>query len=100
MDRRTARSSNTDLNSERSSLQLSPLQLPVKSNCNIVQFLAMAIREASVMAVYEIFNLFNPVRFSEIEMILASVIFGQSYRNNDCSPVQWVDIDKILACVI
>jgi len=40
------------------------------------------------------------VRFSEIEMILASVIFGQSYRNNDCSPVQWVDIDMILASVI
>jgi len=65
-----------------------------------VQFLAMAIREASDMLVYEIFNFFNPVQFSEIEMILSSVIWRQSYRNNNCSPVQWVDIDMILACVI
>jgi hypothetical protein len=39
-----------------------------------VQFLAMAIREASDMLVKETVNSFNPVQFSEIEMILASDI--------------------------
>jgi hypothetical protein len=39
-----------------------------------VQFLAKAIREASVMDVSEIHNASNPVQFSEMGMILASVI--------------------------
>jgi hypothetical protein len=39
-----------------------------------VQFLAIAIREASVMEVYETSKLFNPVQFSEMEIMLASVI--------------------------
>jgi len=44
----------------------------ILSDCNPVQFLAITIREVSVMLVYEIFNSFKPVQFSEIEMILAS----------------------------
>jgi hypothetical protein len=39
-----------------------------------VLFLAIAIREASVMAVSEIINLINPVQFSEMGMILVSEI--------------------------
>jgi hypothetical protein len=39
-----------------------------------VQFLAIAIREATVMAVKETFNSFNLVQFSEMGMILTSVI--------------------------
>ena len=65
-----------------------------------MQLLAMAIRETSVMLVYGIFNSYNPVQFSEMEMILASVIREQSIRFSDCSPVQWVDIDMMLASVI
>jgi hypothetical protein len=60
----------------------------------------MDIREASDMAVYEISNLFNPVQFSEMEMMLASVISEQSSRDNETSRVQWIDIDMMLASVI
>jgi hypothetical protein len=48
----------------------------------------MAIKEASVMLVYETSNSFNPVQFSEMEMMLASVILQQKLRHNDSSPVQ------------
>ena len=62
-----------------------------------MQFLAMAIREASVILVSEISNSFNPVQFSEMEMILPSVIWSQPHRINNSSPVQLVDIDMMLA---
>jgi len=100
MDRRTARSSNRDLNSWRSSSVLSPSHLWVRSNCNLEQFLAMAIGEASVMEVKETSNLFNPVQFSEMGMILVSVISVHHRRLKDCSPVQWVDMDMMLTSVI
>ena len=85
---RTACSSDTDLNSVRSSSLLSFLHPSVLRCCNPVQFLAMAIREASVMLVQLPLNLFNPVQFSEMEMIQASVICSHHFRYNDCSPVQ------------
>ena len=72
MDRRTARSLDK-LKSFHSSI-LSPLHSSVLSNCNPVQFIATAIREASVMLVAETINSFNPVQFSVMEMILVSVI--------------------------
>jgi hypothetical protein len=34
----------------------------------------MAIREASDMLLYDAFNIFNPVQFSEMGMMLASEI--------------------------
>jgi hypothetical protein len=37
----------------------------------------MATREASVMLVDETSNIFNPVQFLDIDMILASVILPQ-----------------------
>ena len=58
----------------------------------------MAIREASVMSVRYRFNSFIPEQFSEMGMILASVIRPSSF--SDCSPVQQVDIDKMLAFVM
>ena len=61
MDRRTARSLNTDMKWLRSSSLLSPSHRQVLRNCNPVQFLAIAIREASDMLVDETFNIFNPV---------------------------------------
>ena len=88
MDRRAARSSDTDLKERHSKSLLSPLQPLVSSACNSVQFLAMAVREVSVMLVPETSNLCNPVQFSEMEMVLASVMLRQLYRFNDCSPVQ------------
>jgi hypothetical protein len=39
-----------------------------------VQFIAIAIREASVMMAHEAYNSFNLVQFSEMGMILASDI--------------------------
>ena len=63
MDRRAVRSLDTELKSRCRIYLLSPLHPPVLSNCNPVQFLAMAIREASVMAVSETFNLHSPVQF-------------------------------------
>ena len=74
MDRRTARSSDTDLKERHSKSLLSPLHTLVSSDCNSVQFLAIAIREASVMAVSDKSNLFNPIQFSEMDMMLTSVI--------------------------
>ena len=74
MDRRAARSSDADLKERHSKSLLSPLHTLVSSACNSVQFLAIAIREASVTLVNETSNLFNPVQFSEMGMILASVI--------------------------
>jgi len=65
-----------------------------------VQFLAIAIREASVMSVPETINLVNPVQFSEMEMMLASVIGRQPSRCNDCSPEQRIDIDMMLESAI
>jgi len=88
MDRRAARSSDTDLNSLRSLLLLSPSHREAQRYCSPVQFFAMAIREASVILVYETSNFFNPIHFSEMEMILASDIFLQFSKCNDCNPVQ------------
>jgi hypothetical protein len=55
----------------------------------------MVIREASDMLVHGISNSFNFVQFSEVEIILASVILRQRSRFNDCSPVQLIDIASI-----
>ena len=74
MDRRAVRSLDTELKSRCRIYLLSPLHPPVLSNCNPVQFLAIAIREASVISVSETTNSFNIVQFSEMEIILASVI--------------------------
>jgi len=60
----------------------------------------MAIREASDMLVYEIFNSFSPVQFSEMEMILASVIRSQPSKYNSFKPLQFSEIDMILPSVI
>jgi len=60
----------------------------------------MAIREASVILTHETTKLFNPVQFSDVGMMLASVILRKFRRRNDCSPVQWVEIDMMLASVI
>ena len=65
-----------------------------------MQFLAMAIREASVMEVSETTNLVNPVQFLDIGMMLASVTWLQYSSCNDCNPVLWVDTDMMLASVI
>jgi hypothetical protein len=74
MDRRTARSLDTDLNSSCSLSKLSPSHPKVLRYCSSVQFLARDIREASVMLVSETINSCNPVQLSEMEMILSSVI--------------------------
>ena len=76
MDRSTARSLDIDLKSYRN-LKLILLHPSVLSDCNLVQFLAIAIREASFMLAHVAFNLFNPVQCSDIELILASVILPQ-----------------------
>ena len=56
----------------------------------------MAIREASVMLTCIAFNIFNPVQFSDMEMILAS-------RISECSPklfnvrycnISWLNISS------
>jgi len=74
MDRRTARSLDKESKKSHSTSLLRLSQSSVLRNCNPVQFLAMAIREASDMLVYETSNLFNPVQFSEMEMMPASEI--------------------------
>ena len=75
MDRRTARSLDTDLKSSRRSLSLLSLSHPkVHIDCNPLQFLAIAIREASVMFMYGTINLSNPAQYLVMEMILVSVI--------------------------
>jgi hypothetical protein len=71
---RTARSWDTELKSYRSSSLLNPLHPRVLRYCNPLQFLAIAIREASVMLAHVAFNIFNPVKFSEMAMMLASDI--------------------------
>ena len=88
MDRRTARSLDTESNSSRSSSLLSPSHSKVRSDCNPVEFSAMAIREASVMSVLEASSLFNPVQNIDIDMMLASAILLQPSRFNNSSPVQ------------
>ncbi len=100
IDIRAARSSDTDLKWLRSLGVLSLLHRKVWSDCNAVQYLAMAIREASVMLVYGIFNPFSPVHWVDIDMMLASDILLQSLRFNAWSAIQWKDIDMILTSVI
>jgi hypothetical protein len=88
MNRRTARSSDTDLNSRRSSSLLSPSYSLELRYCNPGQFVVIAIKEESVMAVHAISNRLNAVQLVHIDMMLASVIRRQHIRFNDCSPVQ------------
>jgi hypothetical protein len=89
MDRRAARSSDTELKWLHSLELLSLLYRIVSRDCNSEQFLAIAIIEASDMEVNEACNLFNPVQLVATDMIQASVIWSQQYRFNDCSPIQW-----------
>jgi len=62
----------------------------VERSCNPVQLLAMAIREASFIPSQQL---------TAIEMILTSVNREQQLTPRVCNPVQWVDIDIILASV-
>jgi hypothetical protein len=52
------------------------------------------------MLVYETYNSFSPVQFSEMGMILASDNLRHRSTFNDCSLLQWVDIEMMLASVI
>jgi len=62
MDKRTARSSKTESKSSSSSSLLSPSHPSVLRYCNPVQFLAMAIRDASVIFMHEKIHLCKPVQ--------------------------------------
>ena len=62
--------------------------------------LAMAINDASdIPSQVQRFNVWTPEQLTAIEMILTSVNREQQLTPRVCNPVQWVDIDIILASV-